>query len=201
MRSWISATSSLASVVMIAKCANPPAGGWILPILPQSAEPEGAAVLHGYGKGLLGLLALDRLPLEEAVHRDDAASPPIGVTEARQRAHRLTLGINSCGAPSWWRAAGRGLSCRQKYCVLLRALAIGRCARPCERARAGAGTAAADTARRSYRHSFISRVIATAAATSPRANRTITRTRCAQQGAGSDTRLIPRQFFPKGCEP
>ena len=71
-------------------------------------------------------------------------------------------------------------------------LAIGRRARPCERARAKAGTAAADTARRSYRHSLISRVIATAAATSPRANRTITSARCAKQGAGSDTRLIPR---------
>ena len=71
-------------------------------------------------------------------------------------------------------------------------LAIGRCARPCERARAEAGTAAADTARRSYRHSLISRVIATAAATSPRANRTITSARCAKQCAGSDTRLIPR---------
>jgi hypothetical protein len=85
--------------------------------------------------------------------------------------------------------AGKSIACCYVPSTFL---AIGRCARPCERARAEAGTAAADTARRSYRHSLISRVIATVAATSPRANRTITRTRYAKQGAGSDTRLIPR---------
>jgi hypothetical protein len=70
-------------------------------------------------------------------------------------------------------------------------LAIGRCAGPCSRAGGEAHTTTADTTRRSYRRSLSSRVIATAAATTPSAHhRTIIRTRCAEQGPGSDKRLI-----------
>ena len=46
------------------------------------------------GKRLLSLLPLDRLPLEEAVDRDDTASPAIGIPEGRQIAHGLALSVD-----------------------------------------------------------------------------------------------------------
>jgi hypothetical protein len=60
IRSWISATSLLASVVMIAKGAKPFTRSRLLPVLPQPTNAERAAVLYGDGIGLLGLLSLDR---------------------------------------------------------------------------------------------------------------------------------------------
>jgi hypothetical protein len=44
--------------------------------------------------GLLRLPALDRLPLEEAVDRDDTAPTPVGVAEGRQLMGGLTLGVD-----------------------------------------------------------------------------------------------------------
>jgi hypothetical protein len=98
----------------------------------------------------------------------------------------------------WWRAAdedylaGKCIACCYVPSVVL---AIDRCAGLCERARGAAGATAADPARRSYCRSLSSRVIATAAAATPRAHRTInrirrTRARCAGQGGESDKRLI-----------
>ena len=71
-------------------------------------------------------------------------------------------------------------------------LPIGRCAGPFARAGGEVGPTAADTARRPYRRSPSSRAIATAAAITPHAHRVITRTRCAEQGAGSNKRLSRR---------
>ena len=73
MRLWISATNSLASVVITAKVRIHSSGNRVFPIFPQSAEAKGTAVLHGDGVGLLGFLALDRLPLKEAI--DGCLSP------------------------------------------------------------------------------------------------------------------------------
>ena len=93
MRSWISATSSLASVVMIAKEAYPLLPSGILPVLPNAAQSERIAILHSDGIWPLRL-ALCRHPLEKAVNRHDAAAPPIGISEGRQRAHCLALRID-----------------------------------------------------------------------------------------------------------
>ena len=58
MRSWMSATSSLASVVMIAKVRthSPVVGSFQFSHSP--ARPNGEAVLHGDRVGLLRLLPL-----------------------------------------------------------------------------------------------------------------------------------------------
>ena len=48
------------------------------------------------GKRLLSLLPLDRLPLEEAVDRDDTASPAIGIPEGgrlRTVSHLALIGL------------------------------------------------------------------------------------------------------------
>jgi hypothetical protein len=37
---------------------------------------------------------LDRVPLEEAIDRDDAAPPPIGIAECRQSEYRLAFGVD-----------------------------------------------------------------------------------------------------------
>src|SRR6516165_11569668 len=37
----------------------------LFPVLPKTCNAERRAILHGNGIGLLGLLAFDRLPLEE----------------------------------------------------------------------------------------------------------------------------------------
>jgi hypothetical protein len=98
----------------------------------------------------------------------------------------------------WWRVAdedylaGKCIACCYGPSFVL---AIDRFAGLCARARGAAGATAADPARRSYCRSLSSRVIATAAAATPRAHRTITRIRrtrahCAGQGGESDKRLI-----------
>ena len=58
MRSWISATSSLAGVVMIANVRIHSPDVRIFPVLPKAANAERLAVLHGDGIRLLGLLPL-----------------------------------------------------------------------------------------------------------------------------------------------
>ena len=94
MRSWISATNSFASVVITAKVRIHSPGSRFFPIFPQPAKAEGTAVLHGDGIGLLGFLPLDRLPLEEAIDRNDAAAPAIGIPEGGQIAHGLAFSID-----------------------------------------------------------------------------------------------------------
>ena len=72
-RSWISATSSLASVVMIAKVRShsPEVGSFQF-----SHSPP---ILHGNGIGLLGSSTPDRLPFEETIDWEYATPPTIGV--------------------------------------------------------------------------------------------------------------------------
>ena len=76
------------------ECANPLVRKRFFPVLPEPANAERPAVLHGDGIGLLGFLALDRLPFEEAVDGDDAAPSAIGISEGRQIAYGLVFGID-----------------------------------------------------------------------------------------------------------
>src|SRR4029077_1708115 len=64
-------------------------------------------VLHGDGVGLFGLLALDRLPFEEAIDRQDA--PPLAISLPKRRecpdglafsVHRLPSALGIL-APVW----------------------------------------------------------------------------------------------------
>jgi hypothetical protein len=73
---------------------GPLTGCRVLPILPQARNPQRRAVLHCSGIGLLRAPRLDRFPLVEAVHRQDASAQAVRIPECRQRAHRLTLGVN-----------------------------------------------------------------------------------------------------------
>src|ERR1035441_7298782 len=60
---------------------NPLARSRFFPVLPEPANAERPAVLHGDGIGLLSFLPLDRLPFEEAVDRNNTAPPAIGIPE------------------------------------------------------------------------------------------------------------------------
>ena len=51
-------------------------------------------MFHGNGIGLLCLVPLDRLPLEEAINRHDASALAIGFVEGRQLPHRLALSVD-----------------------------------------------------------------------------------------------------------
>jgi hypothetical protein len=61
--------------------ANPLARGEVFPVLPDTADTKRVAILHGDGVGLFGLLALDGLPFEEAVNRND--TPPSSIRLAK----------------------------------------------------------------------------------------------------------------------
>ena len=74
--------------------ANPLARRWVFPVLPDAADAERLAVLHGDGKWLLGLLAFDRLPLVKSVDRQDAVPPAVGFAEHRQLVDGLALGVD-----------------------------------------------------------------------------------------------------------
>ena len=63
--------------------AHPLAGGRVAPVFPQTSDPKRASVLHSNGIRLFGLLAFDRLPFEEAVHRQDA--PPLTISLPERR--------------------------------------------------------------------------------------------------------------------
>src|SRR5262249_18328454 len=76
------------------KRPNPLAGRRLFPVLPYPADAEWRAVLHGYGVRLLCSLSLDRLPLEESVHRHDAAAFAVRVPERRQRRDSLAFGVD-----------------------------------------------------------------------------------------------------------
>jgi hypothetical protein len=88
IRSWISATSSLASVVMIAKVRShsPEVGSFQF-----SHSPP---ILHGNGIGLLGSLTPDRLPFEETIDWEYATPPTIGVPKRRQPVNGLAFGVD-----------------------------------------------------------------------------------------------------------
>src|SRR5215813_5310075 len=77
---------------------NPFARSRLFPVLPNPGKPERRAVLHGDRVGLLRLLALDRLPFEEPVHRHDAATHSIGIAERGQIPHALALGVDRLAA-------------------------------------------------------------------------------------------------------
>ena len=56
------------------ECAYPFAKCRVLPVLPQTADAEGHAVVQGEGIGLLCPLAPDRFPFKEAVERQNATT-------------------------------------------------------------------------------------------------------------------------------
>jgi hypothetical protein len=76
------------------KGPNPSAGSRFFPILPDPGYPEWTAFCHGNRIWLLRLLRLDGLPLEKAVHRNDAPSSPVRISERRPLAHGLTFGVD-----------------------------------------------------------------------------------------------------------
>jgi hypothetical protein len=53
----------------------------VLPVLPNTSNAKRRAVFHGDRVGLLRLLPLDRLPLEEAIYRDDTAAQPMRIAD------------------------------------------------------------------------------------------------------------------------
>jgi hypothetical protein len=71
----------------------------------QPANTKRLPILHGDGLGLLGLPALDRLPLEEAVHWGDAARSAIGIAEGQQLLHGLAV----ANCPAFGRASEKTL--------------------------------------------------------------------------------------------
>src|SRR5262249_11276148 len=83
---------------------DPLAVAWVLPVLPDAADAERLAVLHRDSVGLLRLLPLDRLPLEEPIHRHDAPAQPVRIAEGRQRPNRFALRIDRLAAAAWIQA-------------------------------------------------------------------------------------------------
>src|SRR6516165_7856475 len=73
----------------------------LLPVLPNSGDAERRAVLHSDSVWLLCPLALDRFPLEEAVHRHDAAAPAVGIPKRRQVMHSLIFGVDRLSTTRW----------------------------------------------------------------------------------------------------
>src|SRR5262249_13631704 len=71
------------------------------PVLPNAADAERFTGLHRNGIRLLGLLSLNRLPLEKAVHRHDAAPLAVGVPERREPVNGLALGVDWLAASGW----------------------------------------------------------------------------------------------------
>jgi hypothetical protein len=65
MRSWMSATSSLASVVIMANVRSHSPESRLLPVLPNAGETERGCVFHGDGIGLLRPTPLDGLSFED----------------------------------------------------------------------------------------------------------------------------------------
>src|SRR4051794_19831514 len=63
--------------------ACPLARSWVFPVLPNAAEAKRPTILHGDCVGLFGFLPLDCQPFEEPVHRNDAASRTVSISERR----------------------------------------------------------------------------------------------------------------------
>ena len=78
IRSWISATEFIGVCRDNREVRNPLPEVRIFLVFPKSADAKRPAVIHGDGFVFLPFYSL---PLEEAVKRDDAPSPPIGVAE------------------------------------------------------------------------------------------------------------------------
>src|SRR3954467_513531 len=74
--------------------AYPLARSWVFPVLPNAAEAKRPTILHGDCVGLFGFLPLDCQPFEKPVHRNDAASRPVGVAERRQAVYALAFGVD-----------------------------------------------------------------------------------------------------------
>ena len=72
--------------------SQPLTGARVLPILPKASQTERRAVLHPDRVGLLA--ALGRLPFEEAIDWNDAASESVGVAKRRLEGDRLRFGID-----------------------------------------------------------------------------------------------------------
>ena len=72
----------------------------IFPVLPNACDTKRRAILHGDGIRLLRCPSLDCFPLEEAIHRHDAASLPISLAEAGQLRKCFGLGIDGFAFPS-----------------------------------------------------------------------------------------------------
>src|SRR3954463_14908330 len=66
----------------------------VFPVLPNAAETKRPTILHGDCVGLFGLLPLDCHPLEEPVHRNNAASRSVGVAERREGVYSLAFGVD-----------------------------------------------------------------------------------------------------------
>src|SRR3954452_7471607 len=74
--------------------ACPLARSWVFPILPNAAKAKRPTILHGNCVGLFAFLPLDCQPFEQPVHRNDAASRPVGVAERRQAVYGLAFGVD-----------------------------------------------------------------------------------------------------------
>src|SRR5215475_10678321 len=83
------------------KSPNPFARKRLLPVLPDAGDAEWRAVLHSDSVGLFCLLPLDRLPLEEAVHRHNAAAPAVRISKRRQISHGLVFGVDRLSTTCW----------------------------------------------------------------------------------------------------
>ena len=70
----------------------------LFPVLPKTCNAEWRAILHGNSIGLLGLLAFDRLPLEEPIHGHDAPAQAVCIPEGRQSGDGPALGIDRFAA-------------------------------------------------------------------------------------------------------
>ena len=66
----------------------------LFPVLPKTCNAERRAILHGNSIGLLGLLAFDRLPLEEPIHGHDAPAQAVCIPEGWQSGDGLALGVD-----------------------------------------------------------------------------------------------------------
>src|SRR5215207_3610485 len=72
--------------------AGPLAGSWVLPVFPDAGDAEGRAILH---RDRIRLLSTARSPpFEEAVNRQDATAPCIGIAKSRQARDRFRLGVD-----------------------------------------------------------------------------------------------------------
>jgi len=98
MRSWMSATNSFASVVMIVKVRIHSSVPGCFQFSQRPAIPNGEPSFIGNGIGLLGLLAFDCLPLEESIHGHDAPAQAVCIPEGRQSGDGLALGVDGLSA-------------------------------------------------------------------------------------------------------
>src|SRR5262249_680797 len=80
------------------KRPNPFARSRLLPVLPDAGDAEWRAILHSDRIRLLRRLTLDSLPLEETVHRHNAAALAVRIAERGQIPHGFELGVDRLSA-------------------------------------------------------------------------------------------------------